>query len=424
MRRRSIAIFLISVIIVANCLILNNNLPKAALGQGSNDIFQGNSNPQTIAQEGKPHLGLNMRGYYTSMPQSREGHKYPFPINYYESSIRTISQSEIIDHIRYRFYWESYIRNPDKFIKEIETLAKTADKYGVKVIYDNHQFHTSSWLNVARGTGFPAFLFNDAILYKQGSGGTPKSTAAENWWTNWWNNRVPGMNGTNGWTLQAEFLGKIVQLVDKHPSTLGYEILSEPQVHNADQWTKIGKFNNFITEKLRKITNKTIIYSMNIPIDLKGPIKVNPENLAKMVPLNKKNVVFKFSMYGIPSDGYQADKLGLFLNASRLAGVPLYIGEWNNVKRIATINEEGKKVWEIADNQSDISQVDANMIVEKFKGIGIWGMAYWEWSFVPNDTPNFNLAKVTYDNSTREYGVSATKYFQIMKNAYQNIYGQ
>ncbi len=119
------------------------------------------------------------------MPQSREGHKYPFPINYYESSIRTISQSEIIDHIRYRFYWESYIRNPDRFIKEIETLAKTADKYGVKVIYDNHQFHTSSWLNVARGTGFPAFLFNDAILYKQGSGGTPKSAAAENWWTNW-----------------------------------------------------------------------------------------------------------------------------------------------------------------------------------------------------------------------------------------------
>ncbi|HEX9318828.1 MAG TPA: hypothetical protein VF884_07825, partial [Nitrososphaeraceae archaeon] len=81
------------------------------------------------------------------------------------------------------------------------------------------------------------------------------------------------------------------------------------------------------------------------------------------------------------------------------------------------------KVWEIADNQSDISQVDANMIVEKFKGIDIWGMAYWEWSFVPNDTRNFNLAKVTYDNSTREYGISATKYFQIMKNAYQNVYG-
>src|SRR5947208_17068278 len=96
---------------------------------------------------------------------------------------------------------------------------------------------------------------------------------------------------------QAEFLIFVVQLVDKHPSTLGYEILSEPQVHNADQWTKIGKFNNFITEKLRKITNKTIIYSMNIPIDLKGQIKVNHENMAKMVPQDKKKIIFKYSMY-------------------------------------------------------------------------------------------------------------------------------
>jgi hypothetical protein len=85
---------------------------------------------------------------------------------------------------------------------------------------------------------------------------------------------------------------------------LGYEILSEPQVHNADQWSKIGKYNTFITENLRKLTNKTIIYSMNIPIDLKSEIKVNAENLAKMSPQNKENVVFKFSLYGIPSDGY------------------------------------------------------------------------------------------------------------------------
>ena len=65
---------------------------------------------------------------------------------------------------------------------------------------------------------------------------------------------------------------------------LGYEILSEPQVHNVDQWSKIGKYNTFITKELRKITNKTIIYSMNIPIDLKSEIKVNAENLAKMSP--------------------------------------------------------------------------------------------------------------------------------------------
>ena len=79
---------------------------------------------------------------------------------------------------------------------------------------------------------------------------------------------------------------------------------------------------------------------MNIPIDLKSEIKVNAENLAKMSPQNKENVVFKFALYGIPSDGYQKDKLQLFENASRMAGVPLYVGEWNNIKRVANIQRK------------------------------------------------------------------------------------
>ncbi|MGA9942778.1 MAG: hypothetical protein WBP88_12355 [Nitrososphaeraceae archaeon] len=127
---------------------------------------------------------------------------------------------------------------------------------------------------------------------------------------------------------------------EKNSEYCRYEILSEPQVHNVDQWAKIGKYNTFITKELRKITNKTIIYSMNIPIDLKSEIKVNAENLAKMAPQNKENVVFKFSLYGIPSDGYQKEKLQLFENASRIAGVPLYVGEWNNIKRVQTYNDK------------------------------------------------------------------------------------
>ena len=73
-----------------------------------------------------------------------------------------------------------------------------------------------------------------------------------------------------------------------------------------------------MVDALRKLTSKTIIYSMNIPIDLKSPIQVNAENLAKMSPNNKQNIVFKFSLYGVPSDGYQSDKLQLFENASRI----------------------------------------------------------------------------------------------------------
>jgi hypothetical protein len=408
---------------VATSLYILNNVPvnnvyaqhTVTTNQTSLDVDK-----QIVRDNNKTHLGVNMRGYYTSMPQSRD-FKFPFPDNYYDISFKDISKANIVDHVRYRFYWESYVRNSSAFLKEIEDVAKTADKYGIKIVYDNHQFHTSSWLNAGRGTGFPPYFFTDHALYEQDSGGTPKSAVSQTWWTNWWNNAMT-VNGTDGWTLQLEFLKKIVNITDKHPSTLGYEILSEPQVHNEDQWAKIGKYNTFMTDELRKLTNKTIIYSMNIPIDLKSSINVDATNLAKMTPQNKQNVVFKFSLYGIPNDGYQSDKLQLFENASRIAGVPLYIGEWNNVKRVETYNDHGEKIWVIDDTQSDISQADANAIVGKFRDIGIWGLAYWEWSFVPNDTPNFNLVNVTSDKVTGRETMQPTEYFKIIENAYKELF--
>ena len=410
---------------VTTSLYILNNVPvnnvyaqqNVTTNQTSLDVDK-----QIVLDNNKTHLGVNMRGYYTSMPQSRD-FKFPFPDNYYDTSFKDISKANIVDHVRYRFYWESYVRNSSAFLKEIEDVAKTADKYGIKVVYDNHQFHTSSWLNAGRGTGFPPYFFTDHALYEQDSGGTPKSAVSKTWWTNWWNNAMT-VNGSDGWTLQLDFLKKIVSITDKHPSTLGYEILSEPQVHSEDQWAKIGKYNTFMTNELRKITNKTIIYSMNIPIDLKSSINVNAANLAKMTPQNKQNVVFKFSLYGIPDDGYQSDKLQLFENASRIAGVPLYIGEWNNVKRVETYNDHGEKIWVIDDVQSDISQADANAIVGKFRDIGIWGLAYWEWSFVPNDTPNFNLVNVTSDKATGKETMQPTEYFKIIENAYKELFVQ
>jgi hypothetical protein len=50
-------------------------------------------------------------------------------------------------------------------------------------------------------------------------------------------------------------------------------------------------------------------------------------------------------------------------------------------------------------------------------------MAFWEWSFIVSDTPNFNLASVKYDNATGAGKILPTKYFQIVENAYQEAYG-
>jgi hypothetical protein len=368
---------------------------------------------------GGPYIGVNVNGLATSRSEAKTSSP-SIPPNYYDDSFRIISQGGM-NHVRLVFYWEAYEKDPTAFIKELTTVAQTADKYGLKVMYDNHQFHTSSWLNNRRGTGFPPSLFeNHTNLYPYGSGGGTGYPAAKVWWTNWWNRAIKDASRVDGWTLQANFLKKIVSTVDRHPSTLGYEILNEPQVHSVDQWSKIGTYNTFIVNQLRTLTHKTIAYSMNIPIDLKSPIGVTPQNLAKMAPANKQNVVFKISMYGSPSSSsFQASKLRTLVQARQITGTPLYIGEWNNVKRETTIDEEGQIVSKINPQLSDINQTDANQMVQTFKRVGAWGAAYWIWNFQSHIVSNYNLIVVI----SHAAPLKTTKYFDIVKTAYSTVYG-
>ena len=361
-------------------------------------------------------IGVNMLGYYTSLPQTRE-FKNPFPDNYYDQSYKIIKEGGM-NHVRFVYYWESFVKNPIAFINELKFAATLADKYGIKIIYDNHQFHTSSWLNPQRGTGFPSFLFQNNSAYPYGSGGGPKYPSAAAWWTDWWNRVITDTNGTDGWNLQAQFLKKVVSTVDSHPSTVGYEILSEPQVHSADQWEKVGKYNTFMTDEMRQVTKKNLIYSMSIPVDLKSNIGVNATNLAKMTPANKTNTIFKFSIYGLPSPGsYQEERLKMFISAGNISGVPVYIGEWNNVARDKVINEEGDFVYEINPEASNITPEDTTVILKKFNEIDPYGWAFWYWNFRPHRVENFNL--VTSDDNGN---LIPTKYFDILKNAVHSVY--
>jgi hypothetical protein len=393
--------FLSAVIILSIVIIVTPVIGVASAQQTSQDV---------------PYLGVDMSGFYTRNPQARNP-SYDLPVNYFEDSFRLLSEAGM-NHVRFVLYWEAYVKDPASFMSEINAVANAADKWGIRVIYDNHQFHTSSWLNPQRGTGFPSFLFENNPMYPSGAGGGTRYPAAQLWWTDWWNRSVKDVNGRDGWTLMADFLKKIVSTVDSHPSTLGYEILSEPQVHNADQWEKIGNFNTLITNELRTLTQKTIAYSMNIPVDLKGPIDLNSENLAKMAPANKANVVFKISLYGLPSpDTYQGDRLNIFVQAGKLAGVPLYIGEWNNVVRQSNINEQGEIVTQINPELSNINQTEANLIVKIFKDVGAWGMAYWQWNVDTHQIANYNL--ISTDGTG---AIQTTNYFDIVKNAYSSIY--
>jgi Cellulase (glycosyl hydrolase family 5) len=400
---------LISFVILAGLLFLGLSGLSAPL---QNNTFA------QVASGNQPYYGVDMRGVHTAVSQQKNGTIESLPPNYYEDSFRILHDAGM-NHVRYTFYWEAYVVNPTAFMNELQMVANAADKYGINVIYDNHQFHTSSYLNPQRGNGFPASLLQGDPKFVYGAGGSPKYEAASLWWTDWWDRKIKDVNGVDGWVLLYDYLHKVINSLDSHPSTLGYELLSEPQVHSSDQWEKIGVFNTLMVNELRKITDKTLVYSMNIPVDLKSEIGINPTNLAMMAPANKTNVVFKISLYGLPEpDTYQGDRLAIFLRTSEIAQVPLYVGEWNNVLREASINEEGQRVFNINPAESDISQDEADLIVETFKDIGAWGMAYWQWRLQTHQVDNYNLVNVT-DSGT----LSTTQYFDILKNAYTDAFG-
>lgn len=357
-----------------------------------------------------PLVGVVMKGGVTDQKQVRNDTSLP-PANYFNESFKLIKDAGL-NHVRFLLYWEAFEKNPQAFMNELEQVANLADKYGIKVIYDNHQWHTSSWLE-KRGTGFPASLFeNNSQKYPKDSGGKEGQPVAKLWWSDFWDGSIKDAQGKDAWTSFADFYKKVVTKLDGHPSTFGYEILSEPHVESSDQWEKIGNFNSFITDELRSLTNKTIIYSMNVPVDLKGPIQLTPENLAKMAPTNKENVMFKISVYGNPDrDQYQKQRYDMFLKASELTGDPLYVGEWNNVVRTQV-----NGVFQLDPAKSGLNQQTTDAMLQAFKDNNITASAFWKWDYHDADTPSFNL--ILNQNGT----IMPTEYYTYLKNAAAKVY--
>jgi hypothetical protein len=326
--------------------------------------------PSVLEENGSSTVsfkGVDMKGLYTSILHGKRSSTF-FPDNYYSDSFKIITGAGM-NHIRYVLSWQAYENDPISFIDELQSVASLADKWGLRIIYDNHQYHTSSWLDPVKDSGFPISLFNDNASYPYGSGGAPANTSAFKWWTKWWNHTITDNRGVDGWTLQLEFLKKVIKTVENHTSTLGYEILNEPQIHSADQWEKIGKYNTFMTNELRKLTNKALVFDMTIPV-LFHNLKINmtSENVVKMLPQAKNNIILKISLYGIPTLGsYQEQKLNLLVGVANITGVPLYIGEWNDESPEDRNNSEVQQVKKVNQVVADLNQTDANIMTKNSK---------------------------------------------------------
>ncbi|MDR4512123.1 MAG: hypothetical protein MRJ93_10535 [Nitrososphaeraceae archaeon] len=362
-------------------------------------------------------IGVNMKGMYTSLNYERFS-SISFPSNYYDESFKLIKNIGL-NHIRYVLYWEAFENNPSLFLQELKSVADMADKWGLKIIYDNHQYHTSSWLDEKRGTGFPSFLF-DKNLYPFDSGVTTSSNSTKSWWSSWWDRNITYEDNNtkpDGWSLQVKFLKTIVKLLDYHSSTIGYEILNEPQIFSQDQWSKIKKYYQYMTDELRTQTNKTIVIDMTIPITFKdSPINLTSENMAKIIPKDQ-NSIFKISLYGIPKDkNYQEKKLELLSNVSKIAKIPLYVGEWNHVNREkkmtisnTTVIDDTSKINAIT---SDLTQQQSDFFVNKFNLLQVYGWAFWNWNYINTPPQNFNLINITKNGD-----ILPTKYFYILENS-------
>jgi Cellulase (glycosyl hydrolase family 5) len=401
--KKPIFCLLVATIIVTNVTLMSA-IPIVSSSAQQTGQPSSNTNMPTL-------MGVAMRGNHTSEKETEANDIVP-PSNYYEESFKLIHDAGL-NHVRYLLYWESYVRNPSLFMQELKTVADTADRWGIKVLYDNHQWHTSSWLE-SRATGFPSFLFENNPELEMESGGNTNDEGARIWWTDWWNRSVRDANGNDGWSLLAGFLTSLVNALDNHSSTIGYEILSEPQIHSDDQWEKVGQFNTFMVNELRKVTQKTIAFSQQVPASINAEnIDVTPENQAKMAPANKNNVVFKISLYGVSTDSFQKARLDGLVEAAQLMGVPLYVGEWNNVVR-----EREGGVFRISPEASDLTQEETNLFLQDFKRLGVWGWAYWQWNFNSHRVPNFNLILIGEDGS-----VQPTKYYYQLQTATADSYG-
>jgi hypothetical protein len=161
-----------------------------------------------------------------------------------------------------------------------------------------------------------------------------------------------------------------------------------------------------MTDQLRTLTQKTIFYDRQVPADLYGPVGATPENMAKMAPANRENVVFKATLYGVPfPKSFAEDRLNAYAKAAQIAGVPLCMCEFNM-----------KPYKEYPEADVEPNQTLVNLFIDKFEEVDAWGWAYWLWNFKPHTNPNFNLISVT-----KEENIQPTQNFGFIRNAIASL---
>jgi hypothetical protein len=105
------------------------------------------------------------------------------------------------------------------------------------------------------------------------------------------------------------------------------------------------------------------------------------------------------------------------MNVSKIAKIPLYVGEWNHVTREKKLTEKNTDdLSKINSTNSDLTQDESNILVKKFASLKVYGWAFWNWNYISTPPQNFNLIKLATNGD-----ISPTKYFYILKNSVNKL---
>jgi hypothetical protein len=286
-----------------------------------------------------------------------------------------VSLTQIHDHgfnlVRVPFYWEAYNIDREGTLAEMDSIASTAQQVGIYVVFDFHQYHTSSYFyDSPWKDGFPSLVVN-------------KYSSEEEFWNAFYNNTV-NVDGISAWQLSADVLKAVAGRVDKHSSVLGYEILNEPPLYDNSQYEKLGNYHTFIVEQLRSYgTSKYILFDRAYPqwntayVDMTYYHKIAPSNTEKTIFAPHRYSVF----YSVMFDKYRQ-------LAHDWGDLPVILGEW------------------ALSNQGDI-----NNLVMELKRVE-FGWTYWAWQ--PGKSTDYQCLL--------DYDFQPSVYLEYVKHAHEKYY--
>ena len=229
--------------------------------------------------------------------------------------------------IRVRLYWEKYLQDPVTWQARLQATADAADANGLKIIYDFHQFGQSSYFNSSY-IGWPPSMVSAAIgpLTNYAT----IQLAQKAWMRKWWDN-AGTFNGKKYWDAQVDFMLQAFGVFKDRASTLGYEILNEPDLYETTDLANYKLYLEYIGNKLIDNDNDAWIIADHRFNKYTGDFYSIAEIASTMPTISNGRVAYSPHTYFTGTENF--DNIWVVNRIAEIQAAignkPVIIGEWN-----------------------------------------------------------------------------------------------